>query len=323
MMADTLNFFSNALNDFGTSYEGSGENTAANRGDAYLEDGIASNLLNFDWRNSSESPSANRLCDNKPIPGKPDDLGVNSENLFIGDPPADLLLKQELGFAPRPTYSQILPEHEIFGIPNHGTKVEPTAPFRPRAPSSIPPFSGMLPQSYGLKDEKDPSRFQLGVSVNNFVPGFELNQKRFSESSDSSSSSAASAANKRLQQQQTGNHTDQNGEQTLKRKRFLERNRLAASKCRQKKKLWTQDLEMSARLGFQQLKHLKMIAAQLQEELRELRTQLLTHHGCNCTGVQEYLRRMGGYSKFISQVQGSNAEQINNQMNACSVFMDH
>ncbi|EPY52960.1 transcription factor Atf21 [Schizosaccharomyces cryophilus OY26] len=74
-----------------------------------------------------------------------------------------------------------------------------------------------------------------------------------------------------------------------KRKRFLERNRVAASKCRQKKKLWTQDLENSARVACEQSKALRSLVAQLREEVLCLKNQLLAHQDCGCEGIRQYL----------------------------------
>ncbi|EPX73986.1 transcription factor Atf21 [Schizosaccharomyces octosporus yFS286] len=79
------------------------------------------------------------------------------------------------------------------------------------------------------------------------------------------------------------------GDGAGKRKRFLERNRIAASKCRQKKKLWTQDLENSARIACEQSKALRSLVAQLREEVLCLKNQLLAHQDCGCEGIRQYL----------------------------------
>ncbi|WBW74533.1 DNA-binding transcription factor, Atf-CREB family Atf21 [Schizosaccharomyces osmophilus] len=83
--------------------------------------------------------------------------------------------------------------------------------------------------------------------------------------------------------------TSLEGDGTGKRKRFLERNRIAASKCRQKKKLWTKDLENSARIACEQSKALRSLVAQLREEVLCLKNQLLAHQDCGCEGIRQYL----------------------------------
>ncbi|KAJ2008349.1 hypothetical protein GGI04_001163 [Coemansia thaxteri] len=74
-----------------------------------------------------------------------------------------------------------------------------------------------------------------------------------------------------------------------RRNRFLERNRVAASKCRQKKKVWIQELERRAENATMQNRSLHIAIAQLKEEVIILKSQLLTHRNCQCTMVHQYL----------------------------------
>ncbi|KAJ2887770.1 hypothetical protein GGI21_006823, partial [Coemansia aciculifera] len=74
-----------------------------------------------------------------------------------------------------------------------------------------------------------------------------------------------------------------------RRRRFLERNRVAASKCRQKKKMWIQDLERRADDVTMQNRSLHIAVAQLKEEVLILKNQLLAHSNCGCTAVQQFL----------------------------------
>ncbi|KAJ3182087.1 hypothetical protein HDU87_000433 [Geranomyces variabilis] len=60
-----------------------------------------------------------------------------------------------------------------------------------------------------------------------------------------------------------------------KRERFLERNRLAASKCRQKKKEWLHELEVRERQGLAVNAHLQTLVAKLREEIRALKRELV------------------------------------------------
>ncbi|KAI8645413.1 hypothetical protein BD408DRAFT_338766 [Parasitella parasitica] len=76
-----------------------------------------------------------------------------------------------------------------------------------------------------------------------------------------------------------------------RRKKFLERNRVAAYKCRQKKKNWMQDLEQKAELQNNQNEELRKLVAMLKEESMYLRNLLLTHGNCDCDSVQAYLRK--------------------------------
>ncbi|KAI8884044.1 hypothetical protein K501DRAFT_248609 [Backusella circina FSU 941] len=76
-----------------------------------------------------------------------------------------------------------------------------------------------------------------------------------------------------------------------RRQKFLERNRVAAYKCRQKKKNWVQELEQRAESVDKQNEELRDTVAQLKEGSRYLRNLLLTHGDCNCESVQTYLRQ--------------------------------
>ena len=90
-----------------------------------------------------------------------------------------------------------------------------------------------------------------------------------------------------------------------KRNKFLERNRLAASKCRMKKKEWTNNLEDRARDAQVENKQMRMIVDSLRQEVLYLKGEVLKHTDCECTGIREYLAReatqlalTGGHSTF-------------------------
>lgn len=75
-----------------------------------------------------------------------------------------------------------------------------------------------------------------------------------------------------------------------KRSKFLERNRVAASKCRQKKKEWTSNLESRARELQNSKTQLVVMVSSLREEVLFLKGELLHHTGCGCTKIRDYLR---------------------------------
>ena len=76
-----------------------------------------------------------------------------------------------------------------------------------------------------------------------------------------------------------------------KRSKFLERNRVAASKCRQKKKEWTSNLEVRARDLQSSKNQLTLVVASLKEEILFLKGELLKHSSCGCTAIRDYLNR--------------------------------
>jgi len=76
-----------------------------------------------------------------------------------------------------------------------------------------------------------------------------------------------------------------------KRSKFLERNRVAASKCRQKKKEWTSNLEVRARDLQTSKNRLTVMVGSLKEEILFLKGELLKHSSCGCTAIRDYLNR--------------------------------
>lgn len=75
-----------------------------------------------------------------------------------------------------------------------------------------------------------------------------------------------------------------------KREKFLERNRVAASKCRQKKKNWTTNLEQRARDLTNERQILATHVAMLRNELLELKCKCLEHTDCECEQIRQYLK---------------------------------
>ena len=76
-----------------------------------------------------------------------------------------------------------------------------------------------------------------------------------------------------------------------KRSKFLERNRVAASKCRQKKKEWTGNLEARARELQNNKNQLAVIVNSLKEEVIFLKGEMLKHTSCGCERVRDYLEK--------------------------------
>ncbi|KAI6349774.1 hypothetical protein MCOR25_010638 [Pyricularia grisea] len=71
-----------------------------------------------------------------------------------------------------------------------------------------------------------------------------------------------------------------------KRKNFLERNRVAALKCRQRKKQWLANLQSKVEMYGAENENLTAQIGQLREEVVNLKTLLLAHKDCNVTQAQ-------------------------------------
>jgi hypothetical protein len=78
------------------------------------------------------------------------------------------------------------------------------------------------------------------------------------------------------------------------RQTHLEKNRVAAHKCRQRKKEYINSLEGRAREFSAKNKMLKENVALLREEVLDLKNEVLSHAGCGFWAVDEYLARCAG-----------------------------
>lgn len=87
----------------------------------------------------------------------------------------------------------------------------------------------------------------------------------------------------------------------VKRSKFLERNRVAASKCRQKKKEWTQNLENRARELQKNNNQLRMVLDSCRQEVLFLKGELLKHSQCECESIQTFIK--SGVSNFVDPEQ--------------------
>lgn len=124
---------------------------------------------------------------------------------------------------------------------------------------------------------------------NNDVNMADLQQDASSVSRRKSSTASAS---KRSRKGSRGHNKDEEGsdpEEDAKREKFLERNRVAASKCRQKKKEWTNGLEDRLRHLQAENTHLKSFTATLRDEVLSLKGEMLKHQSCGCHGIRNYL----------------------------------
>jgi hypothetical protein len=92
-----------------------------------------------------------------------------------------------------------------------------------------------------------------------------------------------------------------------KRVKFLERNRLAASKCRARRKLQSSKLEERARVLASQRDAISKHITMLKHELIELKIKCLDHSDCDCKQIRQYLK-----STITSPLTESLSDQISN-----------
>ncbi|KAK1981740.1 bZIP transcription factor [Colletotrichum cereale] len=92
-----------------------------------------------------------------------------------------------------------------------------------------------------------------------------------------------------------------------KRDKFLERNRIAASKCRQKKKEWVSDLQETKQGLENQHAQLQMEYNGLVDEVTRMKNELMSHANCNDPNINLWLENEA--RRFV-QV---SAERVNKQ----------
>ncbi|KAF1815208.1 hypothetical protein P152DRAFT_366082, partial [Eremomyces bilateralis CBS 781.70] len=97
-----------------------------------------------------------------------------------------------------------------------------------------------------------------------------------------------------ISQSPDGNSEARLGSQTpvSKRDHHLARNRLAASKCRQRKKDWVARLEQQYRDLSAQKVALSETVMLLRAERLQLKQQCLEHQECACEEIRTYLKKM-------------------------------
>ncbi|KAI2641667.1 hypothetical protein GGS26DRAFT_586064 [Hypomontagnella submonticulosa] len=104
-------------------------------------------------------------------------------------------------------------------------------------------------------------------------------------------------ARKRRQRKQSSTSNTMHGAESTKRNKFLERNRVAATKCRQKKKEWVSDLE-ETRFGLEsQHSHLQMEYSSLKNEITQIKSQLMEHASCNDSNIDKWIENEA--KKFV------------------------
>ncbi|KAI8394181.1 uncharacterized protein BYT42DRAFT_33904 [Radiomyces spectabilis] len=185
-------------------------------------------------------------------------------------------------------------KHLLVSPPQHPT--EP--PLTPPSPLSISPSDTMMDGSVSQSQPPADQSHQPSVSSTSMFRRGSV--KRQSESKESSAEPANHSGGRKRRIIFEGEDAED------ERKKFLERNRVAASKCRQKKKKWMQELEQRSEQVANRNKELHDLVSQLREETMYLRNQLLAHGNCDCTVVQSYLRKTS--AQITSSVASAAAE---------------
>ncbi|KAI1321032.1 hypothetical protein EDD11_008613 [Mortierella claussenii] len=132
----------------------------------------------------------------------------------------------------------------------------------------------------GSQAKSTPTRKSKVAVTKNSTRASSTGSKYSTSSSDSPDSSSSNQSRKH------GSPDDESPE--AKRQKFLERNRMAASKCREKKRLQTLKTIADADAITARNQALHESLEELQEEVRTLKNQILCHRDCGCDVIQKF-----------------------------------
>lgn len=127
-------------------------------------------------------------------------------------------------------------------------------------------------------------------------PPISLDQRHFGSDTTTASGLGISASAKRRKMSRHGRYSgmesDGSRREKAKREKFLERNRLAASKCRQKKKEHTMLLETRYKEQADKKEKLMAEIARLRSDLLALKNEVLKHAQCGDEPIKLHLAQM-------------------------------
>lgn len=212
----------------------------------------------------------------------------------------DFLLESRISSCandPSPTYQTRIKEN----MPNHKEQWGQITPCTDDSSDLQSPNCSDFPlpkEHDGMADFTSASNTLAKRTPKN-PQGLKSSQTNSTSRARKNSSSSSGARTGKSIQDESGLQDDE-----VKRERFLKRNRVAASKCRQKKKEYINGLEERARELTSTRNHLMAYVASLKDEIIALKTEMLKHSNCNCVAIQEYLRREASLLSEIAEVKG-------------------
>lgn len=153
-------------------------------------------------------------------------------------------------------------------------------------------------------------------SSSNSIPSLQESRtmqpaRKFSkEDSEPAKKQARQKQSKPVKQESEDEEED---ESTEKRKKFLEKNRIAASKCREKKKKWVHELEYNKSQLERQNMELRLEYRGLVNDLNQTKSMLMSHADCNDPNITEWLNNQ---ARRIVQATGPSMFSMPNPLSA-------
>ncbi|KAI5862282.1 hypothetical protein GGS23DRAFT_597890 [Durotheca rogersii] len=204
-----------------------------------------------------------------------------------------------------PTFPESDPDAvpQSFTFPNHPQQLS----WDPYAPEKMPAGEGYLDQSRSILDV-DLDGYSLAAMSGNLIspPSWKPPSgsparrstcdahgcREISETHDARHRDKRRRRDSKSSTSSLSLHDDDGGGGDAASQRHhhrLEKNRVAASKCRQKKKRETAILQERERGLAAQRQSLKLAADSLRDEVVGLRNEVLKHGMCDCSVIQRYI----------------------------------
>ncbi|KAI8138352.1 hypothetical protein BJV82DRAFT_631241 [Fennellomyces sp. T-0311] len=206
--------------------------------------------------------------------------------------------------------SGVLPKDVANQIAWNSLRAGPLSPSMLQGPANPSDFGIMPPYSSVSQQQQRPTShiyaadpalsFAMAGPADEPAPAYGRSSSMSSSASVPSISSTATSQAIKQEDQDTkmiqdtkearkkrtrpSNEKDEDEE---KRKNFLERNRIAALKCRQRKKQWLNNLQAKVEYLTNDNEQLQMQANALREEIVNLKTLLLAHKDCPVAQQQQ------------------------------------
>lgn len=185
------------------------------------------------------------------------------------------------------------PNSALFPSPkNRRFFVHPQAP--PNLLTGIDPASTRA--QYGQvtpPDDETPGQFspRHGQSQPVNSPPLAAAKKRKRSSATNTQKPKRSRKNVALSVPFDPQNVDPNSPEQVRRLKFLERNRVAASKCRQKKKQWIDKTEGQAREMQSHNNSLRLLIESLRNEILYVKAQMVRHMDCESSDIKAFIEQ--------------------------------
>ncbi|KAF9918607.1 hypothetical protein BX616_007481 [Lobosporangium transversale] len=193
--------------------------------------------------------------------------------------------------------------------PVKGRATRSSARAATRASKSKPPAKTSTRAKKNVATKAAQAPQKIKTTLKNAGRASSMGSKSPTSASDSSSSGSISSSSSRK-------HSSAEEESPeAKRQKFLERNRMAASKCREKKRLQTLKTIADADAITARNQALHELQEELQEEVRTLKNQILCHRDCGCDVIQKFVQSSFGAASIFA---GPAHAQIQAQVRAAA-----